>query len=877
MPALLAPALSLYACLDDASPEHAETVSSLLADVPIERWEALTPLPGKPGRAAVLTAIADVYLDQDRHLEAEGLLRDAVDGWLQEGHIPGELCARRLLAVAESRKRAFHNALATVSLAEARARDTGVTAQLNRLVYVKIRLLLILNERLEEALLQLERHPPGEDGLERLIWTDTRALLLSRLGRWRQTVAEYDRAIKLAVELGEEDMRTAAVANRARAMLELAQTHPASIDTELLVSETEQVIQDPASPPEVRLMAILFLTYLQPLDTLSERLEDCHLTGLDAGLLNLAGACLAQLALLKSRDDPGQATRLMGQAVALADKGGTARDRQRLAWSRIRLAWELNPPLEAMHRSLDHLGLTKALREQQTGGEARARLLAYWSYADRLVAGLAYHHADDYPELLNPALAVLERARAPVLQELRKDTSNPDEAAHFAARRISEIQSDLLEAPEDPENLEILRHQLRRLDLEYREASLREPETVPDPGAPPELETLQTALAPDEALLSALTNTELWETQDTGWMHVITRDQSFAVRVPGHLSLARWNRALAGMENWSAPHAQRTLEAAGKALMAPILDRLPDRVQRLILVPDIGLHDLPIAALTLPGGQPLGTRFELDIIPSAGLWLELRESPKARGGALVFADPDLPAGGYQRLDPVFEADLEPLPGARAEARRIRARLGTGAEVLLGDAASEGALVAADLERHALLHFGTHTLIHPTVAHRSAILLASSNRETDGLLQPREILELNLNGRAAILAVCTGAGGEWVDGEGLLSLARAFVGAGAVAVVASQWPVDDGHAQVFFDRMYRQLARGRELSSALHHAGRELFEAGYPSEAWAGYVLIGDGAWSPVEEVRPWRGLAWLVAGVLLFLSVAVREVVRRRR
>lgn len=864
---LLAPAFPLRAsCLDEVRQEYAETLAVLKPHASPETWIDLIPAPGVPGRAAVLTVIADAYIDQARYSEAESWFDRAVGEWLLEGYISGELCARRLLAFSEHRRGAFAEALATISIAEARARDTGVHTQLNHIVYTKIRQQLNLNERLEEALLQLEQHPPDDDAMERLLWTDTRANLLSRLGRLHQAKAGYERVIEQATDLGQDVLRGAAYRNRNRMRYRLVRASLEPVDLADIVSETRRDIDDPAILPRAKLQAMLFLAQMQSDDAALTTLESCRRVGMDTGHTGLAGACMADRAVMQASRQPVEAARLMDEAVALVERDATAQDHQRLVWSRIQLDWLLHPPPEAMRRSLRYLEATEAMRMQQTGGEARAQFLALWSGTNRMLAALAYAHADAHPELLSPAFTVLEDMRARVLRELRLDAGDADEQARAVARRISEIQRALLDTAGDADTGDGLHEQLGRLDLEYRQALLKQPETIPSPGPPPDLKTLQAALAPGEALLSALTDTALRETRDLGWIHVITRDRSFAVRIPGHLQLAQWSRTLNGLGNWSAPDARRMFDIAGSALLEPLLHRLPEQTKRLILVADRGLHNLPLAAMPMPGGRPLGTAFELEIAPSAGLWLALRESRKARGSALVLADPELPVDGYRRLDPIFAERLEPLPSARGEAKRIRARLKSGAKVLLGAAASEQLFSERSLDGHSLLHFGTHTLIHPTVPYRSAILLAPSGPETDGLLQPREIQHLDLDGRATILAVCSGAAGEWVDGEGLLSLARAFIAAGAPAVVASRWPVDDRHAQVFFDRVYRGLARGQTLSAALSRAGRGLHEAGYPAEAWAGYVLIGDGAWSPIEPSRPWFGIVWLLAGALLLIA-----------
>jgi hypothetical protein len=78
----------------------------------------------------------------------------------------------------------------------------------------------------------------------------------------------------------------------------------------------------------------------------------------------------------------------------------------------------------------------------------------------------------------------------------------------------------------------------------------------------------------------------------------------------------------------------------------------------------------------------------------------------------------------------------------------------------------------------------------------------------------------------------------------MSLARAFFGAGASAVVGTLDRARDDEAGVFFSSMYRAMSRGVSLGEAVTAAKREGIRRGAPPAAWADVVLLGD------PEVRP---------------------------
>jgi CHAT domain-containing protein len=92
---------------------------------------------------------------------------------------------------------------------------------------------------------------------------------------------------------------------------------------------------------------------------------------------------------------------------------------------------------------------------------------------------------------------------------------------------------------------------------------------------------------------------------------------------------------------------------------------------------------------------------------------------------------------------------------------------------------------------------------------------------------------------------TGAGQEWSDdpvaGAAELTLAQAFLSAGAATVVLTLWRIDDAGAAAFAGQFYRALPR-QSLAHAVAAAQRAMAADGqYQSPYyWAGYILNGAG-------------------------------------
>jgi hypothetical protein len=206
-------------------------------------------------------------------------------------------------------------------------------------------------------------------------------------------------------------------------------------------------------------------------------------------------------------------------------------------------------------------------------------------------------------------------------------------------------------------------------------------------------------------------------------------------------------------------------------------------------------------------------------------------------------------------------------------------LGPGGALRLGPEASERWIKTSDLRPWGVMHFATHAVVDETEPERSALVLAAGHPEEDGLLQPREIAGLDLAGKVVLLSACRTASGEVLQGEGTLGLVRAFFRAGALAVVASPWPLGDLEARKLIDELSDRLASGLSLEHALAGAKKARQQAGAPAVAWAGLQLHGDGSVtvSAPSTVRRWSSTAGLgVLGLALLLVGAAGLVLRAR-
>jgi len=227
---------------------------------------------------------------------------------------------------------------------------------------------------------------------------------------------------------------------------------------------------------------------------------------------------------------------------------------------------------------------------------------------------------------------------------------------------------------------------------------------------------------------------------------------------------------------------------------------------------------------------------------------------QAQATAVATAQASFFRGALANLDAV--RNLPALPQTGPELRKLAAELGAGEDALfLGPRATESAVRGSDLADVRILAFATHGLLSGDLQGLAEPALAFSPPEAasvddDGLLTASEVSELRLSADWVILSACNTAGGDGrADGEGLSGLARAFLYAGARAILASHWPVRDDAAARLTTRAIGALASGerQRRSEALRGAMLSLMDdesdpsLAHPS-AWAPFVVVGEGGY-----------------------------------
>ena len=581
------------------------------------------------------------------------------------------------------------------------------------------------------------------------------------------------------------------------------------------------------------------------------------------------------------------------------------------AEARIKLQFRSREEGIAAH--LESMDLIESIRAPQVGGAIRAQAFGRWmDLYYRLAGYLLLESGSSATSGEDRALAfetierfrareLLESMEAPLRFRMERAGNQTSSQREDVLVRISEIQRGLSDSGLDPEERQTALadlEDLEDLEADLRDRLLRESQTFAAQHQPtvPGLPEIQALLEPDQALLSF----QLWDGESSmrspleigkSWLILITRDEVRAIGLPGRKVLRDRVEIFEGLLSGRDAPASSAVRASVRLyqdVLQEALATLPEGTRSLIIIPDDALFRCPFGGLRASEDDPpIGSQFEISIVPSAAVWVHLKDAsrtgpPERRSAALIFSDPAIGERGEESPgsrvgDPWAEGlRLAPLRHAEDEAKSLQRVAGRGSLVLSGADASESKLKETTLSAFGIIDLVTHAVVDQEQPERSAILLAPGSDDEDGFLQVREIPGLDLDGQLVILSSCRSSSGTILGGEGAQSLARAFLEAGAGAVLASLWPLEDEEASVLLGSFSETLGRGQTVAGALSVAQRGAIDAGMPSAAWAGLVILGDGDLRPLpSQSRRWW--AWTLIGVVVVASCGAVRFSRSRR
>ncbi len=469
-------------------------------------------------------------------------------------------------------------------------------------------------------------------------------------------------------------------------------------------------------------------------------------------------------------------------------------------------------------------------------------------------------------DLLVEAGAKIRRDADPALLERERDLQrqlNARERDRFELRSSQKARSSELVSGEKAvrlavQKLEEVRAEIRAYHPRY--AALTQLLSVPE---------IQRQILEEDTLLLEY---QLGEKRSFLW--AVTHQSLHSFELPGRdvieqLARHAYTLLISSHRREARDSTRNALCELSRQLLQPVAPLMAG--QRLLIVGDGALQFIPFAALPAPGvpechtASPLVVDHEITYLPSASalaiLRRELNGRPAPPRSVAVVADPVFNASDSRlRTSQTVKAaratsghsvnieqrSFERLPFSGQEAAAILTLVGKDQRFRALDFdASKEIIIEGRLNGYRVVHFATHGILDTTHPELSAIVLSLVDREgraQDGFLRAHETYNLDLPCDLVVLSACQTALGKVVRGEGLLSLTRGFMYAGASRVMVSLWNVNDASTAELMEEFYRGLFEQQLRPAAALRVAQMSMWADERQSApyyWAGFVIQGE--------------------------------------
>lgn len=377
------------------------------------------------------------------------------------------------------------------------------------------------------------------------------------------------------------------------------------------------------------------------------------------------------------------------------------------------------------------------------------------------------------------------------------------------------------------------------------------------------LRSIQQGLGAEEALLSFHVGREssaLW---------AVTRERIELYRLRPERELSR---RIVDFRN-AVEHRRENRDSLGELLYSELFKELDPEFQRKrvwIVSAEDAFFGIPMAALVTGNneGRPvyLMERHVLMQTPSAAL---LTSAPlKAPGGPFI----GLGDGIYNTADPRWTRSGWNRPGSflgsfsffrqRPPPLELARLAGSGKEIsacaqtwgarplpilLTGANASVAALRTAVLSHASVIHIASHFVNVPEHPGEAVIDLGLTPEGNPELLNERDIATLQTPDATVVMSGCSSGDSRAIPTSGVLGLTRAWLIAGARAVIGSRWPTSDDTGELFrsFYLHLREVSnrpeRIRSVAESLTTAQLEMLHSGtWRSDPyyWGAFYVVG---------------------------------------
>jgi len=172
-----------------------------------------------------------------------------------------------------------------------------------------------------------------------------------------------------------------------------------------------------------------------------------------------------------------------------------------------------------------------------------------------------------------------------------------------------------------------------------------------------------------------------------------------------------------------------------------------------------------------------------------------------------------------------------------------------------------------MNKPVIIHLAMHTQTDSSNSKYSSLVFNSkTDTINDGKLYNYEISLSRVESPLVVLSGCSTATGDLYHGEGIMSLARGFLIAGASSVVNTLWDVNDDASFMIMREFYHNLSKGYEKGESLRMAKINYLKHTPPTYAnpyfWAAFEVMGD-----KSPLNPEKRILYYVVVLVVVISL----------
>jgi CHAT domain-containing protein len=269
-------------------------------------------------------------------------------------------------------------------------------------------------------------------------------------------------------------------------------------------------------------------------------------------------------------------------------------------------------------------------------------------------------------------------------------------------------------------------------------------------------------------------------------------------------------------------------------------------------------HFIPFETLLMPDGRYLVEQYNIIYVPSFTIHESLGKREYNPGSKIIAAgNPDYTTYHPENLQgraydfsylgikswadlPGTEKELQTL-GQTFDSIQVISQ-GQLSERLLKTMSQNG-----ELKKAAILHFALHGIAGTASAKEDNSLAVTEpdGGKEDGLLQFYEAYELDIKPQLVCLSACETAIGMMETDGTVTTMGTAFLAAGAKAVLATNWSIDDEATALFMKELYTEIkTKKASIAEAAANTKRKFIRGDFGERFkdpffWAPFKYIGN--------------------------------------